>query len=195
MVYLTISTGIGGGLVLGGRLHGGAAGNGGEMGHLVVRPDGRDCSCPRRGCIEAYASGTNIARRAEERLASGEVSELGALGTPLTAADVSRLATLGDALALSVWRETVELLGQAVTDLVNVLEPDVVVLGGGVTRAGAMLLDPVREIVAGSAMGPAARAVRIELAGLGDVVGVVGAGAVALDLIRQHDRQLEEQRV
>ena len=180
MIYLTISTGIGGGLVLGGRLHVGAAGNGGELGHLVVRPGGRQCSCGRQGCIEAYASGTNIADRARERLRSGEVSALADLES-CTAADVSRLARRGDPLAVSVWQETVDLLGQAVTDLVNILEPDLVVLGGGVTRAGDMLLDPVRRVVADSAMGPAAAAVRIELAALGDVVGVVGAAAIAFD--------------
>lgn len=182
LVYLTISTGIGGGLVLGGRLHAGAAGNGGELGHIVVRSDGRQCTCPRRGCIEAYASGTSIAARAGERIAAGEVSELSVLPS-FTAADVSRLAALGDPVACSVWAETTELLGQAITDLVNVMEPDLVVLGGGVTRSGAMLLEPIRTIVAGSAMGPAGRAARIELAGLGDIVGVVGAGAIALDLL------------
>jgi glucokinase len=193
LVYLTISTGIGGGLVLGGRLHAGAAGNGGELGHLTVRAGGRLCSCGRRGCLEAYASGTNIAARARERLTSGQRS--GLEGVPaFTAADVARLALLGDQLAGSIWRETVELLGQAVTDLVNVFEPDVVVLGGGVTRVGSTLLDPIRRIVASSAMGPAGQAVRIELAGLGDLVGVVGAGAIAFDLLQDlaNERALPE---
>jgi len=180
MLYLTISTGIGGGAVVEGRLHLGAAGNAAEFGHVTVSRGGRPCSCGRSGCIEAYASGTNIAERAREGLGDFPGSSLAEL-SEITAADVTRAAAAGDPLAGHVWAETVDLLGSAITDLVNVFEPDLVVLGGGVTRAGAMLLDPVREIVAAEAMPPAAAAARIVLAGLGDHVGVVGAGAVALE--------------
>lgn len=182
MLYLTVSTGIGGGAVVGGRLHLGAAGNAAEFGHVTVRRGGRSCSCGRRGCIEAYASGTSIAARARERVAERPDSVLATL-SEVTAADVTRAAAAGDELATQLWAETVDLLGGAVTDLVNVFEPDLVVLGGGVTRAGAMLLDPVRQIVAAEAMPPAAAAARIVLAGLGDHVGVVGAGAVAHEFV------------
>jgi glucokinase len=181
MLYLTVSTGIGGGAVVDGRLHLGSAGNGAEFGHLTVRRGGRLCSCGRLGCIEAYASGTNIAERAREALAGGAGSTL-AEYEELTAADVSREAAAGDAVARAVWDETVDLLGAAVTDLVNVFEPDLVVLGGGVTRAGAMLLDPIRALVAREAMPPAAAAARVEFAALGDLVCVVGAGVIAYDL-------------
>jgi len=183
MLYLTISTGIGGGAVVDGRLHLGAAGNAAEFGHVTVLRGGRRCSCGRSGCIEAYGSGTSIAERARERLAEFPGSSLADL-EDVTAADVTRAAAAGDPLAGQVWAETVDLLGAAITDLVNVFEPDLVVLGGGVTRAGAMLLDPVREIVTAEAMPPAAAAARIVLAGLGDHVGVVGAGAVALEYAR-----------
>lgn len=183
-LYLTLSTGVGGGSVIDGRLHRGAAGNGGEFGHLMVRPGGRQCGCGRRGCLEAYASGTNIAIRARELLAdTDQPSTLRELET-VRAEHVSRAASDGDALAAAVWDETTALLGQAVTDLVNVFEPHVVVLGGGVTRSGAMLLDPVREIVRTTAMPPAARA-EVTLAGLGDEVCVIGAGALALDLAKE----------
>lgn len=182
MVYLTISTGVGGGAVIDGRLHRGAAGNGGELGHVMVAPGGRVCSCGRRGCVEAYVSGSAIAERAAEAVAAGRPSELAGLPR-IAAEDVARAAVRGDDLAVEIWDETTRLLGTAVTDLVNVLEPELVVLGGGVTRSGAMLLHPVREVVAREAMGPAARAVRIELAALGDVVGVVGAGAVGLEML------------
>ncbi len=178
MIYLTISTGVGGGAVIGGVLHRGAAGNGGEFGHITVVRGGRRCGCGRRGCLEAYASGSSIARRAAERLEAGEPS---ALGLPVTAERVAAMALSGDVLALSVWDETCELLGQAISDMVNLLEPDVVVLGGGVTRAGVQLLDPVARIVANTAMPPAARAARVALAGLGDAVCIVGAGAVAFE--------------
>jgi glucokinase len=178
-IYLTISTGIGGGAVVDGRLHRGAAGNGGEFGHITVVRGGRQCLCGRRGCLEAYASGTFIGRRADERIAQGDLETR--LVAPTTAEHVARAAAEGDPLASAIWTETVELLGQAVTDFVNILEPDIVVLGGGVTRSDGQLLDPVRRIVAEGAMDPAARAVRVELAALGDAVCVVGAGVLALD--------------
>ncbi|WP_210506408.1 ROK family protein [Naasia sp. SYSU D00057] len=184
MVYLTVSTGVGGGAVINGRLHRGAAGNGGEYGHISVRPGGRPGFGHRAGTLEAYASGTAIAERATEAVAAlagtGRSSVLSALEV-IRAEDVSAAARAGDEVAREVWDETVELLADAVTDLVNILEPDLVVLGGGVTRAGALLLDPLREQVLAQAMPPAAAAVRIELAQLGDTVGVVGAGAIAFD--------------
>jgi glucokinase len=184
LVYLTVSTGIGGGAVVDGRLHRGSAGNGGEFGHVLVHQGGRPCTCGRRGCVEAYASGTAIAERAVEALAGqGTQDSTLARLTGVTAADVSAAAAAGDPLARRVWEETVRALGSAVTDLVNVFEPEVVVLGGGVTRSGSMLIDPVRQIVAREAMLPAARIARCELTQLGDSVCVVGAGAVALDLL------------
>ncbi|CAL8972638.1 ROK family protein [Cellulomonas sp. 73-145] len=180
MLYLTVSTGVGGGAVIDGRLHHGAAGNGGEFGHLTLQRGGRLCSCGRRGCVEAYVSGTSIAERAAERLSRPGPSSLRSLPA-VTAADVAAAAAARDRLATEVWDETVDLLGCAVTDLVNVFEPDLVVLGGGVTRSGALLLEPVRDVVAREAMPPAAQAARVELAALGDVVCVVGAAAVAFD--------------
>ncbi|MCK2217175.1 ROK family protein [Actinomadura sp. ATCC 31491] len=201
MLYLTVSTGVGGGAVIGGRLHRGAAGNGGELGHVLVRPGGRRCSCGRLGCLEAYASGTAIAERAREALAAGRPSSLSAalpaaalpapalpapalpaVGRP-TAEDVSLAAAAGDPLAMEIWDETTWALGSALTDLVNAFEPELVVLGGGVTRSGDRLLRPVAEAVARDAMPPAARAARVELSRLGAGVGVVGAGAVAHDLL------------
>lgn len=182
MIYLTISTGIGGGAVVEDRLYRGAAGNGGEFGHITVVRGGRACLCGRAGCLEAYASGTSIGVRADEAIAAGRATSL---ASPATAEQVSRAAAAGDPVAAELWEETVSLLGQAVTDFVNILEPDVVVLGGGVTRSGAQLLDPVREIVLAGAMRPAASAVRVELAGLGDLVCVVGAGDLAHDLLAE----------
>lgn len=184
MLYLTISTGVGGGFIIDGAVYGGAAGNGGEPGHIVVRPDGRACPCGRRGCLESYVSGTAIAKRAAEGLRSGQPSLLAGV-EPLTAADVTAAVAQGDAFARSIWDETTQVLGQGLTDLVNVFEPELLVLGGGVTRAGAMLLDPVAEVVAREAMRPAAQAVTVRLTGLGDAVGIVGAGVVALDSLRR----------
>lgn len=184
-LYLTLSTGVGGGSIIDGRLHRGAAGNGGEFGHLTVRPGGRDCLCGRRGCLEAYASGTSIAARAQDALATDMRSSTLRDLAVVRAEDVSSAARAGDGLAAELWQETTAVLGQAVTDLVNVFEPHVVVLGGGVTRSGSRLLDPVRTIVQTTAMPPAAARVTVTLAGLGDEVCVVGAGALALDLLEE----------
>lgn len=181
MLYLTLSTGVGGGSVIDGRLHRGAAGNGGELGHIMVRPGGRYCiSCGRRGCLEAYCSGTNIGARAAELVAAGRPSALAGLPA-ITGADVSRAALAGDAVATEVWDETTALLGQGLTDLTNVFEPELIVLGGGVTNAGDQLLDPVRRIVREQAMGPAAGACTIVLADRPDLAGIVGAGAIGVE--------------
>jgi glucokinase len=181
LVYLTISTGIGGGAVIGDRLHKGAAGNGGEFGHVMVRTGGRPCLCGRNGCLEAYASGTSIATRARERVEAGAGGSVLSRLPDIRAEDVVQAALAGDALAHDIWEETIDVLSVAITDLVNVFEPDAVVLGGGVTRSGDALLQPVRARVARDAMPPAAAAAQIMLAGLGDEVCVVGAGAVAFD--------------
>lgn len=178
MLYLTISTGVGGGAVIDGVLHRGRTGNGGEFGHIVVVHGGRQCGCGSRGCLEAYVSGTSIAARARERLAAGSPSSLAAL-PEVTAADVTAAAGAGDALAAELWEETGDILGSGLAGLVNAFELEVVVLGGGVTRGGARLLDRVRERALARAMPAAARDCRIVLAALGDRVGVVGAATSA----------------
>ncbi len=184
-LYLTVSTGIGGGAVIGGHLHRGAAGNGGEYGHIMVRPGGRRCLCGRLGCLEGYASGTSIAQRAREAVAASErPTSLRELEV-IRAEHVSAAAAAGDAIATEIWTETTDVLAQAITDLVNVFEPNIVVLGRGVTRSGERLVGPIREAVLRDAMPPAAHAVRIESAALGDEVGVVGAAALAFDLLEE----------
>jgi glucokinase len=188
MVYLTISTGVGGGVVADGRLYRGA-GNGAELGHVTVDWHGRACrGCGRRGCLEAYVSGTSIAERAREALSAGDgTSSLAALAEP-TAADVAVAARAGDGLARAVWDETVAALACGLTSIVNVFEPELVVLGGGVSRAGEQLLAPVRAWVREHAMEPAGRSVEIVAAALGDQVGVVGAAAIAYEPAPSGDR-------
>jgi glucokinase len=179
MLYLTVSTGVGGGLILDGRLYRGAAGNGGEFGHVTIDWTGRRCGCGQRGCVEAYASGSAIARRAAEALAHGREPSTLREAAEVTAETVAAHAAQGDWLARRVWDGATAALGRAVAVLVNVVEPQLVVLGGGVTRAGDALLLPVRRAALAQAMRPAAAAVRIELSALGDTVGVVGAAATA----------------
>src|SRR5439155_227886 len=158
MVYLTISTGIGAGVISGGRLLHGANGNAGELGHVSVDHRGRRCRCGGIGCLEAYASGTNIAERA---------------GMP-SAEDVVAAVRRGERHATAVWSETVELLGAAIASIVNAFNPRRVVLGGGVTRAGDVLFEPVRRIALQRAMPQLAAGVDILTAiandfGLADV--------------------------
>jgi glucokinase len=168
MVYLTISTGVGGGAVIDGRLQRGRTGNGGELGHVTVDWHGRRCrGCGRRGCLEAYASGTSIAERAQEAGLHGA-----------TAADVAEAARAGDEIAVRIWDETCEALACGITSIVNLFEPEIVVLGGGVLRTGEQLLAPVRERVANDAIGDPVPVVAAEL---GYAVGVVGAAAVAYE--------------
>jgi glucokinase len=184
MVYLTISTGVGGGVIVDGRLYRGAMTNGGELGHVTVDWRGRPChGCGRRGCLEAYVSGTSIAERAREALAEAqEPSMLGALDE-VTTADVAAAARAGDAVASAVWGETLEALACGLTSIVNLFEPELVVIGGGVSSAGEQLLGPVRERVGASAMRPAGQGARIVQAALGDRVGVVGAAAIVYERV------------
>ncbi len=170
MVYLTLSTGVGGGAVIDGRLFRGSAGNGGEFGHITVDWRGRPCrGCGRRGCLEAYVSGTSIGERAREA------------GLQTSSAEEVAAAAPRDAVAEAVWEETIEALACGLTSIVNLFEPELVVLGGGVTRAGEQLLAPVRDRVRAGAMGPAAETAEIVLSELGDRVGVVGAAVIARD--------------
>lgn len=188
LAYVTISTGVGGGLVVDGALFEGSAGNGGEPGHLSVDWRGRWCPCGARGCAEAYLSGTSIAARAREAVAreatvaGGSRSVLARIDRAgLTAADVTSAVRSGDALAIEIWDETVAIAGVWLTGLVNVWEPELLVLGGGVTNAGEdLLLEPVRAAVAAAAMPAVADGLRIEFSRFADRSGLMGAAAVAL---------------
>jgi glucokinase len=181
VVGLTIGTGIGGGLILDGRLYHGASDVAGELGHSTIDSTGRRCKCGNYGCLEAYASGTAIAERAREALAGGEPSAMPALVggdlLRLTAATVYQAAKQGDALALEVVRETARLLGAGVANLLNIFNPEVVVLAGGVTHAGDALFEPMRAEVRRRAFKPAVDACRIVPGALQGTAGVVGAVA------------------
>jgi len=171
MVYLTLSTGVGGGVVIDGSLYRGAHGNGGELGHVTVDWHGRHCrGCGRRGCLEAYVSGTSIAERARE--AGLDYA---------TAEEVAAAARAGEAGARSVWDETLEALSCGIVSIVNLFEPELVVLGGGVTRSGELLIGPVRAAVLEDAMRPTGELVDVVISPFGDRVGVVGAAAIVYD--------------
>jgi glucokinase len=148
IVYITISTGIGGGVIVRGRLVYGVYDGAGEVGHMTVLPDGPACGCGARGCLEALCSGTSIARRARERLDGGADSSLSSSGRgEVTAQAVAAAALAGDRVASEVWDETIRHLGVGVGNLFNVLAPEAVVIGGGVSAAGEQLFEPLRQEV------------------------------------------------
>ncbi len=184
LLYLTVSTGIGGALLLDGEPVRGAAGAAGELGHLVLQPGGPRCGCGGRGCLEALASGTAIAREARARLAAGDAPDWAAqLEGPLealSAADVAGRAAGGDPVATAVIRDAMTALGYGVAGLVNALNPARVVIGGGLTALGSALFDPVRARVAAHCNPVAARAVTIAPAALGPDVGIIGAAALTM---------------
>ncbi len=149
MVYITVSTGIGGGVIVGGRLLHGVGSAAGEIGHITVQTDGPLCACGNPGCLERMASGTNIARRAVEMLAArpseGAVLRRIAGGGAPTAAMVFAAAREGDELAREIREETAEYLAIGIGSILHILAPQAVVLGGGVAQAGEELLAPLRR--------------------------------------------------
>ncbi|HZO18406.1 MAG TPA: ROK family protein [Gemmatimonadaceae bacterium] len=179
VVGLTIGTGIGGGLILNGQLYHGSSDVAGEIGHTTIDSTGRHCKCGNYGCLEAYASGPAIAMRAREALERDEVSVLRKMVQDdvdaITAATVYDAANRGDALALEVVRDTARFLGTGVANLLNVFNPDVVVIAGGVTKAGDKLFEPLRAEVKRRAFRPAVEACRIVPGVLPGTAGVVGA--------------------
>lgn len=181
-IGVTIGTGIGGGLVLGGKLYHGASDCAGEIGHTTIEMNGRRCACGNYGCLEAYASGPAIARRALEAIERGAESALAKLPpAQVTAQVVYEAATAGDPLAREVVQDTAHFLGGAVANLVNVFNPEVVVVCGGVTLAGDSLFVPLRREVARRAFKPAVDACRIVPGALTRSAGVYGAARVFLD--------------
>lgn len=184
-IGITIGTGIGGGIILDGKLFHGASDCAGEIGHTTIDTEGRRCKCGNYGCLEAYASGPNIAMRAVEEITAGAVSRLaGYVGGDLkqiTAQTVYQAAHDGDDLALEVVNDTAKFLGTGIANLLNIFNPEVVVVCGGVTLAGDHLFVPLRREVARRAFKPAVSVCRIVPCELAGTAGVYGAAKVFLD--------------
>ena len=185
-VLLALGTGIGGGMVINGKLYRGANGFAGEFGHMVVDHDGAECpgECPGRGCLEVLASGAAFGRAGQIAASKAPDSVLGrrlADGHEITGGIVTELAHAGDEEARSVLAEIGCRLGSGLVSIVNSLDPEVIVIGGGAVAAGDLLLDNAREVVADRALPPAGERVRIVPAAFGDESGMLGAALLALE--------------
>lgn len=216
MVYLTISTGIGGGIIIDGKLVEGTSGTAGELGHMTIDWQGVPCSCGNVGCLEAMASGTAIARRANQAITAGQGAELLAFASTMlehpdtvpdpaalptqdsttlplnqqeefdsageslhvNARTVARAAEAGVPLAREIITGAAEALGVGLVNIIHIFNPEMIVLGGGVTLMGRMLMEPVLRIVQERAMKAPRDAVQISIAQLGTNVGLIGAGAL-----------------
>ena len=183
LVAVFVGTGVGSGAVLDGRLWRGAGNAAGEVGHTQVVPDGLPCRCGRNGCLEQYVSGSGFQHRLAAAMTAGRASRLIDLcdGAPsrLSARDVYEAAMADDALARELWSDATRFLTMAVANYVTILNPRVVVLGGGVIATVPALFDIVAERVPKLTTLLAARSLRIERAALGDLSGLIGAAALA----------------
>ncbi len=188
LAVLFVGTGIGGGIITGGNLLAGCTNSGGELGHITIVYDGRKCHCPNRGCLEAYAGGWAIAERAQEavRTAPKEGQYLASLAgsvEKVTAATVSRAYHEGDLLARRLVEDTGRYLAAGVVSIVNVFNPCVLVLGGGVIEGIPELIQMVKEFTRNRALEAAVEKLEIVKAALGGDAGVIGAAALAQDLL------------
>ena len=179
MVLVTLGTGVGGGIIQDGKIVSGVGGTGAEVGHALLVLDGEPCTCGRNGCWEAYASATALIRQGKRAAQAQPASLLAGYGGSLTGKDVFDAADKGDAAAKAVVAQYCVYVAAGITDLVNILGPEMVLLGGGISRQGEALLGPVREYVADHCFGGRLRKPPvIQCAKLGNEAGIIGAAAL-----------------
>jgi len=183
LILLTLGTGIGGGIIINGKLYSGVSGSAGEIGHMTIDVNGPRCGCGNIGCLEMLASGTAVAREATRRIRQGERSSLTEIVKgkieSITTEKVELAARDGDSLALEVILKAAKYLGVGMVNLVNIFNPEMIIVGGGMAKMGDLLLDPARQVVREQAFQLPAEAVRIVPAQLGDDAGVLGAAVFA----------------
>ena len=181
MIFATLGTGVGGGIVQEGRLIHGVHGCGGEIGHMVInKHETRRCGCGKQGCVEQYCSATGVVRIAEQVLAASDKPSTLREVFPLTCKDVFDAGAAGDAVAAEILNQVYDYLGEFLANLCAVLDPEAVVLGGGVSKAGLPLLDGARRYFNKYAF-HGTKGVRFELASLGNDAGAYGAFKLAVD--------------
>lgn len=183
LAYIKVGTGVGAGLLLQGQIYRGTTGSAGEIGHITIQDGGPLCTCGNRGCLEAIAGGRAIARRASEAVKAGRRTQLASIDPAhITARDVASAARLGDLVAQQVLTEAGAYLGIAIASLVNLFNPSMVVVGGGVSQVGDLLLEPIRKAVRERSLRSAAQAVRITAAVLGRRSSSIGAVVQAINV-------------
>jgi glucokinase len=192
VVMLTLGTGIGGGLVLRGEVYRGWVGGGAELGHMVVEANGRPCqgNCPNWGCLESVASGTALVREVSLAVARRPDTPLGRAleaGRELTGPMITELANQGDPVACGAMEVIGRALGIGLANLVNIFNPEVIVVGGGVSAAGDLLLAPARDVMRQRALSPNKDIVRVAAAALGAEAGMIGAGLLAREVAAGRD--------
>jgi glucokinase len=197
VVLLTLGTGVGGGLVLDGELYRGSTGAGAELGHIVIDADGPPCNgnCESNGCLEAFVSGTAFAREAHAVAEAEPDSQLGRLaaeGRELTGALVTELAFDGDDHAGAIIERAGRYLGIGITSLVNIFNPEAVVIGGGAAAAGDLLLDPARAELAHRGLRPSRDQAQVVPAHFGAEAGMIGAAVLAMEALRPPANSGEE---
>ena len=178
MLYITVSTGVGGGLILDGKLWHGAYGSAGEFGHMTVDFEGPLCDCGNRGCIEAIASGPDMAAWVSEQIAAGRASSLSGR-VDLSGRDVVEAAQQGDDVAVAAVNRAGRAVGFGVINVAHLVNLDMVVIGGGIANAGDLLFDPLRATVESHLLESTAPNLRLEPWSLGEDVGLLGAAAGA----------------
>ena len=184
-VYVTVSTGIGSGIIVSGELVSGASFSAGEIGHTTIIPGGPLCNCGKRGCLEALSSGTAIAAQAKRRMEAGKFHELGSYKArpgngKLTAEIVAEAAREGDPLAVQIMRNAGHFLGIGLANVINILNPEVVVLGGGVMKAGDLVWKSMEQAIKREAWPEPLKACKIMRSKLGEHSGDLGAISLVL---------------
>ncbi|PYS01335.1 MAG: hypothetical protein DMG16_13165 [Acidobacteria bacterium] len=181
LAYLTLGTGLGSGLILNGSLYTGASGYGGEFGHTVIDPNGRLCACGKQGCIETVASGTGIVTTARDKLRTGRNSRLNEIAPPLTAEKIYDAAVRGDETAREVFADTGHWFGLACANLINLLNLEMIVIGGGVMASGEFLLGKAIEVARHYAFASSFADCQIVQSRLWPDAGMIGAALLARD--------------
>lgn len=185
LLYVTVGTGVGGGIILNGEVYHGASEGAGEIGHIPLVPDGPRCGCGHDGCLETLASGPAMARRAMEAVRKGHRSHIVELAggdvEAISAEIIAEAARDGDALAQEIFEIAGEYLGLGIAIYININNPQLVIIGGGVAEAGDLLFNPIRETVRKRALPLSAETAKIVPAMLGEDAGVIGAAILALE--------------
>lgn len=194
VVYITVSTGIGCGIIINKEIYHGKHDSAGELGHICIEYDGRKCSCGNKGCLQAYASGTAIKQLAEERIAEGNPSVILELskkiGKDISADIVEKAAREGDKLAMEIWSQVGRKLGQGISILMQILDPDIVVIGGGVMRAWDLFYQEMVEIVKKQIYECFHDDMVIVPAKLGEEAGIIGVALITLKKLKMIQNNL-----